>query len=86
MICAAFAFCGVLYWSVGFHDDTHTFWFFTLCCVVKFTTAMLIGFTIAASITGEVGPAVVLPVFTTLNMLVGGFFIRVVSIHTGWIW
>ena len=47
---------------------------------------MLIGFSIAASIRGEVGPAVILPVFTTLNMLVGGFFIRRVSIHALWIW
>jgi|TARA_B110000503_G_scaffold126193_2_gene194551 hypothetical protein len=34
-------------------------------------------------LTDEVGPAVVLPVFTTPNMLVGGFFMRFVSIHTG---
>ena len=86
VVCAAFAFCGVLYFSVGFDASLGSFFFFTLACVVNFTTAMLIGFTIAASITGEVGPAVVLPIFTTLNMLVGGFFIRVVSIHAVWIW
>ena len=34
----------------------------------------------------EVGPAVFLPVFTTLNMLVGGFFIRKATIHGIWIW
>lgn len=32
------------------------------------------------------GPAVFLPVFTTLNMLVGGFFIRKATIHAIWIW
>ena len=86
VVAAAAAFCGVLYWSVGFHDDAGTFGFFFLACVVNFCTAMLIGFSIAASIRGEVGPAVILPVFTTLNMLVGGFFIRRVSIHALWIW
>jgi hypothetical protein len=84
--CAAAAFCGILYWSVGFESSLQTFGFFVLTTCVNFTTAMLIGFTIAASIPGEVGPAVVLPVFTTLNMLVGGFFIRFVSIGAAWIW
>ena len=86
VVAAAAAFCGVLYWSVGFDDDVKTFGFFFTACVVNFSTAMLIGFSIAAAIRGEVGPAVVLPVFTTLNMLVGGFFIRRVSIHALWIW
>ena len=86
VVAAAAAFCGILYWSVGFDDEGATFGFFFLACVVNFSTAMLVGFSIAASIRGEVGPAVILPVFTTLNMLVGGFFIRHVSIHALWIW
>ena len=72
--------------SVGLNASTSAFAFFVLAAVVNFAIAMLVGFTIAAGIRGEVGPAVFLPVFTTLNMLVGGFFIRKVTIHAVWIW
>lgn len=86
IVLAGGAFSAILYWSVGLNDDAAKFGFFMLSMGVNFTIAMLVGFTIAAAIAGEVGPAVFLPVFTTLNMLVGGFFIRKATIHGIWIW
>ena len=47
---------------------------------------MLIGYTIAAIVPGEIGPGVVLPVFSTLNMLVSGFFVRFKTIPEIWTW
>jgi hypothetical protein len=67
----------------SFHDG---FAFFVLACTVNFSVATLLGFSIAASIRGEVGPAVFLPVFTTLHMLVGGFWIRKATMHAAWTW
>jgi hypothetical protein len=86
LVIATCSFAGILYWSVGLNDDLGKFGFFALATGVNFAIAMLVGFTIACGITGEVGPAVLLPVFTTLNMLVGGFFIRKATIHGIWIW
>lgn len=86
LVVAALSFAAILYPSVGLNASTSAFAFFVLAAVVNFAIAMLVGFTIAAGIRGEVGPAVFLPVFTTLNMLVGGFFIRKVTIHAVWIW
>ena len=83
---ATCTFSAILYWSVGLNDDLEKFGFFALSTGVNFVIAMLVGFTIASGIGGEVGPAVFLPVFTTLNMLVGGFFIRKATIHAIWIW
>ena len=80
------AFAAVLYWCIGLNDDLERFGFFVLATFVNFAIAMLVGFTIASGIAGEVGPAVVLPIYTTLNMLVGGFFIRKATIHAMWIW
>ena len=80
------AFASVLYWCIGLNDDLERFGFFVLATFVNFAIAMLVGFTIASGIAGEVGPAVVLPIYTTLNMLVGGFFIRKATIHSMWIW
>ena len=86
LVVAALTFAAILYPSVGLNPSPEAFAFFVLAAVVNFAIAMLVGFTIAAGIRGEVGPAVFLPVFTTLNMLVGGFFIRKVTIHAVWIW
>jgi len=80
------AFAAVLYWCIGLNDDLERFGFFVLATFVNFAIAMLVGFTIASGIAGEVGPAVCLPIYTTLNMLVGGFFIRKATIHAMWIW
>ena len=66
------AFASVLYWCIGLNDDLERFGFFVLATFVNFAIAMLVGFTIASGIAGEVGPAVVLPIYTTLNMLVAG--------------
>ena len=66
------AFASVLYWCIGLNDDLERFGFFVLATFVNFAIAMLVGFTIASGIAGEVGPAVVLPIYTTLNMLVSG--------------
>ena len=86
LVLAVGSFSAILYWSVELNDNLAKFGFFVLTTGVNFTIAMLVGFTIASGITGEVGPAVILPVFTTLNMLVGGFFIRKATIHAIWIW
>ena len=47
---------------------------------------MLIGYSIGALVPGEIGPGVVLPVFSTLNMLVSGFFVRFETIPVIWKW
>jgi ABC-type multidrug transport system permease subunit len=59
------SFVVILYWSVGLNDNLDRFAFFVLATEVNFTISMLIGFTIASSVTGEVGPAVLLPLFAS---------------------
>ena len=86
LVVAGGSFAAILYYYVGLADDWERFLFFFLANVVNFAIAMLIGFSIASGISGEVGPSVFLPVFTTLNMLVGGFFIRKATIHVVWKW
>jgi len=86
VILATTTFSTILYWSVGLNAVADNFLFFMLVTGTNFITAMLVGFTISSMLPGEVGPAVLLPVFTTLNMLVGGFFIRESTIHSMWIW
>ena len=63
-----------------------TYWFNVLANFVNMTCAMLLGYTISATVPGEVGPGVVLPVFATLNMLVSGFFVRCETIPFIWKW
>ena len=51
--------------SIGLNSDLNNFGFLMLANANNFFIAMLIGFTIASSIAGEVGPAVLLPVLTS---------------------
>lgn len=83
---ASMAFAAILYWCVGLNPSAGSFFFFFLSNFVNFNIAMLIGCCIAAAIPGDVGPAVILPIVGTLNMLVGGFFIRARTIHDVWSW
>jgi len=83
---ASIAFSAILYWCVGFNPSFSAFCFFVLTSFINFTIAQLIGCTISAAIPGEIGPASLLPIIATLNMLVGGFFIRAKTIHDMWKW
>lgn len=83
---ASAAFSSILHWACGFNPAPDAFFFFCLVNLVMFTIAQLIGCTISAAIPGDVGPASLLPIFGTLNMLVGGFFIRAKTIHDAWKW
>jgi hypothetical protein len=85
-ILASLSFSAVLYWCVGLNPTAIAFFFFVFTCLVNFTISQLIGCTISAAIPGDVGPASVLPIYATINMLVGGFFIRARTIHNAWRW
>ena len=85
-VLASMSFAAILYWSVGLNPSVGSFFFFFLANFVNLNIAMLIGCAIAAAIPGDVGPAVILPIVGTLNMLVGGFFIRARTIHDVWKW
>lgn len=85
-VITAVSFSSILHWAVGFNSEPEAFFFFCLVNFVTFTIAQLIGCTVSATLPGDVGPASVLPMFSTLNMLVGGFFIRASTIHDAWQW
>jgi len=81
-ICAILYTC-IIYFSIGLDGS---YWFVVLANLINMICCMLIGYTIAATIPGEIGPGVLLPVFGTLNMLVSGFFIRCDTIPKVWKW
>ena len=85
-VLASMSFAAILYWCIGLNPSAGSFFFFFLANFVNLNIAMLIGCAIAAAIPGDVGPAVILPIVGTLNMLVGGFFIRARTIHEMWKW
>ena len=85
-ILASVTYSAILYFSIGLQNTAAAFAFFCLGMFTNFTIAQLIGSTIAASIPGDVGPAAILPIFSTLYMLVGGFFIRASTLHVVWKW
>ena len=79
----AILYTSIIFYSIGLQGS---FWFVVLANFVNMIVCMLIGYTIAATVPGEIGPGVVLPVFSTLNMLVSGFFVRFETIPVIWKW
>ena len=79
----AILYTSIIFYSIGLQGN---FWFVVFANFVNMIVCMLIGYTIAAIVPGEIGPGVVLPVFSTLNMLVSGFFVRFKTIPEIWTW
>ena len=79
----AILYTSIIFYSIGLQGS---FWFVVLANFVNMIVCMLIGYSIGALVPGEIGPGVVLPVFSTLNMLVSGFFVRFETIPVIWKW
>jgi ABC-type multidrug transport system permease subunit len=85
-ILSSVAFSSILYWCVDLDHAAASFAFFCLAAFTNFTIAQLIGCSISAAVPGDVGPAALLPILSTLMMLVGGFFVRASTIQPIWKW
>lgn len=83
---SALAFAGVLYPSVGLRPSPPRFLFFALVCFANLCTAMLVGYTLASALPGDVAPLVLLPSFATLHTLCTGFLISRSALPALWRW
>ncbi|KAK3240482.1 hypothetical protein CYMTET_49679 [Cymbomonas tetramitiformis] len=83
---ASFLFSGILYHLVGLTATREAFLFFVFLFFLNLLIASMLGMALGALLPGEATPSVILPLYTTLNMLCAGFFVRKDTIKAMWEW